>query len=114
MQAKTTLLALLCVGLFGCKEAQKEKVIAPESNSVAVEQAVSSTYEDLSGNPIELADYKGKRVLVNYWATWCRPCIEEMPDLLKLQDMLTAENYVFLLASDESVKKIEKFKEIQF
>lgn len=109
MQAKTTLLALLCVGLFGCKGVEKEQKSSPESNSVAVELAVSSTYQDLAGNAIELADYKGRRILVNYWATWCRPCIEEMPDLLTLQDILAAENYVFLLASDESVKKIEKF-----
>lgn len=82
----------------------------PESNTVAVENVVTSSYEDLEGNAIEIEDYKGKRVLLNHWATWCRPCIEEMPDLLKLQDSLESENYVFLLASDESVKKIEKFK----
>jgi thiol-disulfide isomerase/thioredoxin len=111
MNVKTTLFAVLLLLCGSCKDAQKAKPMEPESNSVAMETAVSSTYEDLAGNSIELADYKGKRVLVNYWATWCRPCIEEMPDLLKLQDILTAENYVFLLASDESVKKIEKFKE---
>lgn len=102
------LIAFLALG--ACKEAQKEQAAQPESAVMPKEEGVLSTYQDLEGNPIEIEDYKGKRVLINYWATWCRPCIEEMPDLLELQASLAAENYVFLLASDESVKKIEKFK----
>lgn len=111
MLRKTTLLAVLFITLFSCKETQKEKATPPESASIPMEKAVIATYEDLAGNPIELVDYKGKRVLVNYWATWCRPCIEEMPDLLELQEILATENYVLVLASDESTKKIENFKQ---
>ena len=111
MPTKTTLLTVLFITLFSCKEAQKEKATPPESKPEPVEKLATSTYEDLAGTPIELADYKGKRVLVNYWATWCRPCIEEMPDLLELQEILATENYVFVLASDESTKKIENFKQ---
>ena len=44
------------------------------------------------------------------WATWCRPCIEEMPSLLKAQEVLGKEDYVFLLATDQSVKIINSFK----
>lgn len=111
MPTKTTLLAVLCMTLFSCKQAQKEKAGTPESKPEPMENLVTSTYEDLAGNPIELTDYTGKRVLVNYWATWCRPCIEEMPDLLKLQEVLATENYVLVLASDESTIKIENFKQ---
>ena len=39
---------------------------------------------DASGKPIDLAAYKGKWVLVNFWATWCPPCLEEIPDLESL------------------------------
>lgn len=39
---------------------------------------------DSHGKEIRLSDYKGKWVIVNYWATWCKPCIEEMPALQKL------------------------------
>ena len=102
---------LLGMAVFGCKEMPKEKLSESENPVIIAEQViVAASYTDLEGNPIELDDYKGKRVFLNYWATWCRPCIEEMPDLLKLQAMLIAENYVFLLASDESVEKIKKFK----
>lgn len=41
---------------------------------------------DLSGHKHQLSNYKGKWVLVNYWATWCPPCLEEVPDLVNLYD----------------------------
>jgi thiol-disulfide isomerase/thioredoxin len=41
--------------------------------------------KDINGRIISLSDYKGKVVLVNFWATWCVPCRTEIPDLIKLQ-----------------------------
>lgn len=42
--------------------------------------------KDLAGIKHQLSNYKGKWVLVNYWATWCPPCLEEVPDLVNLYD----------------------------
>ena len=42
--------------------------------------------KDTAGIKHQLVDYKGKWVLVNYWATWCPPCLEEVPDLVNLYD----------------------------
>ncbi|MDO9050823.1 MAG: TlpA disulfide reductase family protein [Methylotenera sp.] len=42
--------------------------------------------KDMVGNKHQLSQYKGKWVLVNYWATWCPPCLEEVPDLVSLYD----------------------------
>lgn len=107
------ILPLLCCALFfGCKETPKKDVeISPIIEVVEEVTTPQSTYEDMEGNPMELSDFKGKKVFLNYWATWCRPCIEEMPAIERLQTILEKENYVFLLASDQSMAKIKKFKE---
>jgi len=41
---------------------------------------------DLGGQPVDLASFRGRVVLLNLWATWCAPCREEMPELQRLQD----------------------------
>ena len=43
------------------------------------------TLNDLSGRVVSLSSYRGKTVLINFWATWCVPCLKEIPDLVKLQ-----------------------------
>ena len=52
---------------------------------------VAFTGED--GSEMRLADYKGKVLLVNFWATWCAPCREEMPALQALQDSLGGDDF---------------------
>ncbi len=45
-------------------------------------------FTDLAGNPVRLADFEGRVVLLNFWATWCAPCVREMPSLDRLQALL--------------------------
>ena len=105
------LLTILLIVLLGCKNETNEQKDNGKTPSVEVVAKTESTFEDLDGNPVALSDFKGKRVLLNYWATWCRPCIEEMPAMLRAQEVLANDNYVFLLASDQSVEKIKAFQE---
>lgn len=67
--------------------------------------------ETLDGNPIVLDSLlAGKRTILNFWATWCKPCIEEMPMLDSLSQNLDHEHWQVLLISDEPVDKIDAFK----
>jgi thiol-disulfide isomerase/thioredoxin len=51
---------------------------------------------DLKGKEHKLADYRGKVVVLNFWATWCDPCREEMPSMQRLQDKLAGKPFVIL------------------
>ena len=65
---------------------------------------------DLKNQKVDLSSYKGKKIIINYWATWCKPCITEMPGIIRAQEILKNYNYTFLLISDEKISKISKFK----
>lgn len=69
----------------------------------------SFKFSDLNGDPIDLEKLKGKRVFLNIWATWCGPCIQEMPSIATLQESLKNEPVAFLLASDEDHALINRF-----
>ena len=57
----------------------------PNSASGQGVRAPSLTLKSIEGRTVRLSDYRGKVVLINFWATWCPPCRAEMPDLVKLQ-----------------------------
>ena len=68
--------------------------------------------QDLDGKPHRLQDYRGKVVLINFWATWCEPCRDEMPSMNKLRASLAGQPFAVLavnLAEPES--RIRRFME---
>lgn len=68
---------------------------------------------DLEGNSVDWDGLKGKIVVLNFWATWCKPCIMEMPSMDRAYQTLKDENFVFLAASYEAPEKIKRFVEKQ-
>ena len=65
---------------------------------------------DPLGKPQDLAAYRGKVVLVNFWATWCEPCREEMPSLARLATRWQAQGLTVLtVAVADNAKRVEEF-----
>lgn len=62
---------------------------------------------------IKLSDYKGKLVLINFWASWCGPCRAELPTLVKIQEKYKDRNFTILGLSVEDKPFIDKFLETQ-
>jgi len=56
-----------------------------------------------------ISDYRGKIVLLNYWATWCAPCIKEMPELNRLQKKYQDQGLIVIALSDEDKERLIKF-----
>jgi thiol-disulfide isomerase/thioredoxin len=68
--------------------------------------------QDLHGRTHRLADYRGKVVLVNFWATWCEPCREEMPSIERLRQSLAGKPFEVLAVNiGEPLGRIERFLE---
>jgi thiol-disulfide isomerase/thioredoxin len=75
----------------------------PKAGSPAPEIRV----KDLNDKEVTLADYRGKVVLVNFWATWCDPCRVEIPWLIEMQDKYAAKGFTVLgIAMDEEGKPV--------
>jgi thiol-disulfide isomerase/thioredoxin len=62
--------------------------------------APEMSFTALDGKPISLADFKGKLVVLNLWATWCQPCLKEMPSLAKLEARLGPGLLVLAVSED--------------
>ena len=92
-------LVLAAGGLVGCNahsasptQQTKATVLAGEIGSRLPEFSVT----DLQGHPLSSSNFRGKVVLVDFWATWCQPCKKEMPGYQKLADRYGAQGFVVI------------------
>lgn len=83
--------------------------------SARVKQAPYLKVKDAQGNRIELSSLKGKVVFINFWATWCPPCIQEMPSIRRLRKKYKEnDDLVFLLIDvDENLKLSQAFLKLR-
>jgi peroxiredoxin len=68
------------------------------------------TLADIDGKSVSLSDYRGKPVLINFWATWCPPCVQETPFLQQIYDQQAGKGLVFLAVNiEENPAKVREF-----
>jgi len=90
-------LALLLLALPACSRKQQP---ALQGNP-----APDFTLKDLAGTSIKLSDLRGKVVVLNFWATWCPPCREEIPSMMRLNSAMAGKDFRMLAISiDEGGK----------
>ena len=117
MPAKFIFTALIALMLTACSESGQDQTLTTPSAAEILASLQSDSdpestmYQTLSGQALDLNVFAGKKVFVNYWATWCAPCIREIPSINRAAEALESENYVFVLASDESQETIAEFLE---
>lgn len=84
-------------------------------SSVTTASAAESFYEklqvtDIEGTSVDLSQYKGGMVLVNFWATWCPPCIKEMPSMQHLQQQFEPDKFqIVAINMGQSATTVESF-----
>ena len=77
-----------------------EKQNNVDSNAASANEALPSfTVQDINGNAVNLRDLKGKKLFVNFWASWCPPCKRELPSIEKLYKSIDTSKSRFLLVS---------------
>jgi len=97
---------LCCFLLLGCNLANTKNENLSDLESLQLK----SSFVDLNEKEIDLSVFKEGKIVVSYWATWCGPCIKEMPSIKRAEKILAEYGYTFLLVSDETISKISKFK----
>ncbi len=104
---------LMKMGLFKPDLTQVEAPAPGAEATNAMRPVRSVFFQDGEGNRIDAANLQGKVVFINFWATWCPPCIAEMPSINKLYDAFRDhEDIVFILADvDNKYEQSVKFME---
>jgi peroxiredoxin len=85
--------------------------VAPwEIDEIMGKEAPNFTLRDLSGSEASLSSHRGKVVLINFWATWCKPCKNEMPSFNSLFNRFKDKGFIVLgISIDKSKKPVQKF-----
>jgi thiol-disulfide isomerase/thioredoxin len=106
MKKQIQIIALLLATTYGCNNSNTETRLDESvpttmaaSTAVATDALPQFKIVDLAGKAINLANFKGKKILVNLWASWCSPCRQEIPSIEKLYAKIDKNKVAFLMIS---------------
>ena len=97
---------MCCFLLLGCNLDNTKNENLSDLESLQLK----TSFFDLNERNLDLSVYREGKIVLSYWATWCAPCIKEMPGIKRAEEILEEYGYTFLLVSDETVSKISEFK----
>lgn len=92
------LLLCLCAAFAGCGEPADPVPAEPAQRTVPALDFTRPTHD---GDTFTLSDYRGEVIVLNFWATWCIPCLAEMPDFVELQEELRDQGVQFVGVSQD-------------
>ena len=81
----------------------------PDASFAGKPAPLNFTLKDMNGVDVNLTSFKGRVILLNFWATWCGPCKLEIPDLVKLQDEYRNELVVLGFSVDDTVEQLRPY-----
>ncbi len=95
----------LAAAYFAVPQQPKQVASQIATQEISAEPVFAVSFKDLDDRLQPLKQWRGKVVVLNFWAPWCPPCREEMPDFIKLQDKYRERGLVFIgVALDEKIK----------
>jgi cytochrome c biogenesis protein CcmG, thiol:disulfide interchange protein DsbE len=95
-------LSLGFLGLAGCERNPTQRLIGSKAPDFTVKD---------SERTVNLRDFRGKLVVLNFWATYCAPCVEEMPSLVRLQSQMGSNVTILGVSSDPDEGQYRRFLE---
>ena len=103
MKNKGLVVLLLVVGLLAGGYFYNKYHVAPRIKFSTVD------ITDLKDNSVKLSDFKANRIFINFFGTWCGPCMAEMPAIIRAYEKLHDKGFVFLIVSDEPISRLQLF-----
>lgn len=98
MKSKLRTLCLICIALLA------------STGAYANSSLYNLSFPNVDTEEIQLSEYKGKVILLNFWATWCPPCVKEMPSIQRLHDKFPEQDFEILaINAGESQATVKRF-----
>ena len=107
---------LLFGAIAGCRKDRANETSEPTSSTpeAAPRMAPDFTLPDLDGQMVSLSDFAGKGIILDFWATWCPPCVEEIPHFVELYEANKDKGFVIIgIVVEDTPEAVREFVEKQ-